>query len=148
MMLAAVISLIDRQILALLILPIRADLKISDTQVSFLQGFAFAALYAVFGVALGHLADTVARGRIIVFGLIGWSVMTVLCGLSHTYWQLFCARLGVGIGEACLHPAAYSLISDYFRPQQRGRAYSMFTLAGQSGLALSLIGGALLLLWL
>ncbi len=140
--LAYIAAFVDRQLLSLLVDPIRRDLAISDTQFSFLGGFAFALFYSTTGLLFGRLADRVHRGRLIAIGVFIWSIMTAACGLTHTFSQLFLARMGVGIGEATLDPAGYSLIADHFPPQALGRAVSVFVVASSigSGLALA-IGG-------
>jgi MFS family permease len=139
------VSFIDRQILALLIGPIRKDLGVSDTQVSLLIGLAFALFYTFLGIPLGRLADTRSRRAIIAAGVVIWCCATAACGLAHNYEQLFLARVAVGIGEAALSPAALSLISDYFPEQSRGRAIAFYTMGISlgSGLAM-LLGGQLL----
>jgi len=148
LMFAAVVSLLDRQILTLLVQPVKVDLHISDTRISLLQGLAFAIFYTIMGLPLGHLVDRINRKRLVVGGVLVWSFMTVLCGTVHSFSGLFAARVGVGIGEAVLHPAAYSLISDYFPPSKRGRSYSLFSAAGTFGIALSWVFGGMILHWL
>ncbi len=140
LILANILSFVDRQILALLIGPIRADLGITDTEISLLHGFAFTILYSFLGLPLGRYVDRGGRRRLIVVGILIWSVMTALCGLAGSYWELFAARIGVGIGEAALAPAAYSMIADTFRPERRGLALGVYT----SGIYLG-IGAALTL---
>ncbi len=137
-------SFIDRQIVGLMVKPIREDLQISDTAFSFLSGFSFALLYSIAGVPVGYAVDRWSRSKLIAIGVFFWSVMTFACGLVNTYWRLFAARVGVGIGEAVLSPASYSLVSDLFPPQRLARALSVYTLGVPlgSGLAL-LIGGPL-----
>ena len=98
--LANTLSFVDRQVLTLLVKPVRAELRISDTQISLLQGFAFASLYAVLGLPLGRLADRENRPRLIGVGILLWSAMTAASGLAQTYGQLFVARMGVAVGEA------------------------------------------------
>ena len=142
LMIASVVSLLDRQILSLLLIPVRADLGISNTQVSLLQGFAFAAVYAFAGLPIGYAADRFNRRNIIIAGIMFWSLMTALCAFADSFWMLFLARIGVGLGEACLHPAAYSLISDYFPKEQRGRAFGLFAAAATIGISVSLFAGA------
>ncbi|MEQ8858949.1 MAG: MFS transporter [Pseudomonadales bacterium] len=143
LMVAYTVSFVDRTILSLLIPPIQQDLGISDTQISLLAGFAFAIFYTVMGIPLGRLADRWNRRNLISAGIAFWCLMTVACGLARSYWQLFAARVGVGIGEATLSPAAYSMISDLFPRDQLGRAIAVYSLGLPigSGLAL-LIGGA------
>ena len=119
LMAAYVLSFMDRQILNLLVTPIRRDLRIGDTQMSLLMGFSFAIFYTFFGIPLGRLADSRSRRGLIAAGVVLWSVATGLCGLTRHYWQLFACQMGVGVGEAALSPAAYSLITDYFPPERR-----------------------------
>ena len=138
------ISYVDRQMLSLLIDPIRRDLQISDTQIGLLTGFAFAAVYAVLGVALGRVADTRNRVGLIAVGLGAWSVATAACGLARNFGQLFLARMAVGAGEASLTPTAYSIFSDYFPPRRLGRAVAVYTLAQYFGAGIALLLGGLL----
>jgi MFS family permease len=137
-------SFIDRLIISLLVEPIQADLLISDTLMGLLTGTAFAALYTVMGMPFGRLADNYRRRSIIAAGAGVWSIMTMLCGLANNYSQLFLARVGVGVGAAALTPAAYSLISDLFRPRWLPVAMSVYvmSIAIGSGLAF-VIGGAI-----
>ena len=145
LMVAYTSSFIDRQILTLLVQPIRADLTITETQFSLLAGIAFSLFYTVMGVPLARLADRGSRRWIIFWGIVVWSVMTVACGLANSFWALFAARIGVGIGEAALSPAAYSMISDYFPPRQRARALAVYSMAPYLGAGLALmIGGAVI----
>ena len=136
----AVLSYTDRQVLSLLVDPIRADLGISDTQISLLLGTAFAVVYGVAGIPLGWLADRTSRRNLIFGGVIVWTLGTLACGLSQSFGQLFAGRLVVGLGEAVLSPAAISLISDYFPPSRRGTAVACFL----SGIAMG-IGAAILI---
>lgn len=101
-MLAYIFSFIDRQILALMIEPIKADLGLSDTQFSLLHGLAFSLFYAFMGLPLAYLADRFSRPKIIAIGVVFWSIATVFCGLSKNFIQLFLSRMGVGVGEAAL----------------------------------------------
>lgn len=141
----AVLSYTDRQVLSLLVDPIRADLGISDTQISLLLGTAFAVVYGVAGIPLGYLADRTSRRNLIFAGVVVWSVGTLACGLSHSFGQLFAGRLVVGLGEAVLSPAAISLISDYFPPSRRGTAVGCFLSGIAMGIGASiLIGGGVL----
>ena len=136
----AILSYTDRQVLSLLVDPIRADLGISDTQVSLLLGTAFAVVYGVAGIPLGYLADRTSRRNLIFCGVLVWTVGTLACGFSQSFGQLFAGRLVVGLGEAVLSPAAISLISDYFPPSRRGTAVACFL----SGIAMG-IGAAILI---
>lgn len=139
-------SAIDARVLTLLVIPIKEDLQLTDFQISLLQGFAFALMYSVAAIPIGRLVDTISRRtRIIVVGVLFWSVMTMGCGLARNFWQLFAARIGVGMGEATLSPTAYSLISDYFEPKRRALAISLYAIGYPIGGGLALIiGGALL----
>jgi len=141
LLLAYVFSFIDRMLLSLLVDPIKRDLGISDTQISLLQGFAFAVFYTLFGLPMGWLVDRYHRIRIITIGISVWSVMTALCGMATTYWQLFLARMGVGIGEATLSPAAYSIISDIFPKKRLGTALGVYNMGSAIGGGLAMIIG-------
>jgi len=134
----AILSYTDRQVLSLVVDPIRGDLGISDTQVSLLLGTSFAVIYGIAGVPLGWLADRVSRRNLILAGLLVWSLATFACGFARGFGELFAARIFVGLGEAVLSPAAISLISDYFPPSRRGTAVGLFL----TGIALG-IGGAI-----
>ena len=136
----AILSYTDRQVLSLVVDPIRADLGIDDTKVSLLLGTSFAVIYGIAGVPLGWLADRVSRRNLILAGLVVWSLATFACGFTRDFGELFAARIFVGLGEAVLSPAAISLISDYFPPSRRGTAVGLFL----TGIALG-IGGAILI---
>jgi MFS family permease len=142
LMLAAVVSLIDRLLVGLLVEPIRRDLGISDFEISLLQGLAFSLFFCLAGLPLGRLVDRANRRNIVAAGITFWSLMTAAAGLAQHYWQLFLTRAGVGVGEATLGPAAYSIISDYFERHRLPLALSVFTLgtAFGSGAAFA-IGG-------
>lgn len=141
----AVLSYTDRQVLSLLVDPIRGELGISDTEVSLLLGTAFAVIYGIAGIPLGYLADRTSRRNLIFAGVAVWSVGTIACGLSHNFAEIFAGRIVVGLGEAALSPAAISLISDYFPPSRRGTAVGFFLsgIAMGNGAAI-LIGGGVL----
>ena len=137
-----VFSFIDRQILNLLVKPIRRDLGISDTQMSLLMGFAFALFYTLCGIPLGWLADKKSRRSLIAVGFIFWSIMTAGCGLAQNFVQMLLLRMGVGVGEAALSPAAYSLISDYFPKEKRATAISVYSMGIYIGSGMAfLLGG-------
>lgn len=143
--LGAILSYTDRQILSLLVDPIRGDLHISDTQVSLLQGLAFALIYSVAGLPLGRLADILPRRWVILTGVLVWTAATVACGLSQSFSALFAARVFVGVGEAALAPAAMSMIADLFAPHRRGTAIGVFIMGMVVGGGVALgIGGGLL----
>lgn len=142
-MFAYIFSFIDRQILSLLIEPIKADLDLSDTQFGLLHGLAFSIFYATMGIPIASLADRKSRPLIIVAGLAFWSLATACCGLARSFVQLFIARVCVGAGEAALAPAAYSLITDLFPKEQLGRAIAVFSLGSFFGAGIAfLVGGA------
>lgn len=141
LLIAYTFSFIDRTIISLLVGPIKADLDISDTQMGVLMGFAFAIFYTIMGVPIGKLADQYSRRWIITVGVFFWSLMTAACGLSKSFWQLFAARVGVGIGEAALTPAAYSMIADYFHPSKLGRALGIYSSGVFVGAGLAFIIG-------
>ncbi len=135
-------SFIDRQILVLLIEPIKADLHITDTQVSLLTGFSFAVMYAVMGVPMGRAADIWTRKYVVIVGVSIWSTLTIFCGFARSFLQIFVARMGVGLGEAALTPTAYSMIADLFPPHRLARAMSVFGVVGAAGgTAMSLLLG-------
>ncbi|HVN85692.1 MAG TPA: MFS transporter [Candidatus Binatia bacterium] len=122
-----IFNFIDRQILAILLQPIKDDLHISDTALGFLSGFAFAAFYTTMGLPLARLADVWVRRSLIAVGLGVWSVMTALCGAARGFGELALARIGVGVGEASCTPAAHSLLADYFPAHQRATALSIYS---------------------
>ena len=103
---------------------------------SLLLGLAFAIFYTVMAIPIGWLADRKNRVRIIVAGITAWCIMTALCGLARNYWQLFAARVGVGVGEATLSPSALSILSDYFPPEKRGAAIGCYNMGVRSAPAL------------
>lgn len=141
-MLAYIFSFIDRQILALMIEPIKADLNLSDTQFSLLHGLAFSLFYAFMGLPLAYLADRFSRPKIIAVGIIFWSIATAFCGLSKNFIQLFISRMGVGVGEAALSPAAYSMFSDMFSKDKLGRAVAVYSIGSFVGGGIAfLVGG-------
>lgn len=141
-MLAYMFSFIDRQILALMIEPIKQDMQLSDTQFSLLHGLAFSLFYAFMGMPIALLADRFSRPRIIAIGIAFWSMATALCGLCTTFAQMFLARIGVGIGEAALSPATYSMLSDMFPREKLGRAVAIYSIGSFIGGGMAfLIGG-------
>ena len=143
LVLAQASSFVDRMILGLLVGPIRQTFQISDTQFSLLAGFAFTVFYALMGIPLARIADRGSRRALIGIGIAVWSVMTALCGTARSFWGLFAARVGVGVGEATLGPAAFSLITDYFPRDLLARAFSLYMcgVAVGSGVAY-IVGGS------
>jgi MFS family permease len=136
------LSFVDRAIINFLVDPIRADLRINDFQFSLIQGMAFAVTYSVMGIPLGRLADSRSRRGQLAAGIALWCGMTVLSGKADGFWELFLTRMGVGIGEACLVPCAYSLIADYFPKEKRALPLNVFSGAIMFGALVSpVIGG-------
>ena len=140
--LANISSFLDRQILGLLVGPMKRDMHLTDTEVSLLMGLSFALFYTVFGVVIGRFADRTNRRNIIMSGIALWSFLTALCAGVNTYGQFFLARMGVGVGEATLSPSAYSMITDYFPKRKLATALSVFTMGIFLGSGLALAIGA------
>lgn len=137
-----ILNFIDRQIISILALDIKSDLDLTDSDMGFLGGAAFAVFYALFGIPLGRLADNWGRVKLLSLGLSLWSAMTALSGFAQNQWQLTMARMGVGIGEATASPTAYSLISDYFPKRQRATALAIYSSGLYLGGGVSLFIGA------
>ncbi len=145
MTLAYILSFVDRMIFGLLITPIRAEFAINDTVFSLLYGLGFAFFYTVVGVPLGWIADRYNRRNLAVIGIAAWSVMTAACGLAKSFGHLAFARIAVGVGEATLTPATYSMAGDSFPPHKLGRALSVFVIGWPLGIGLALIIGGLVI---
>lgn len=141
---AYTLSFIDRQILAFLVGPIQSDFGIDDFEFGLLHGLAFALFYTVMGIPLGRMADGGSRRGLIGVGIAVWSAMTFLCGIAQNFWQLFLARIGVGVGEAALSPAAYSILADYFPKEKRSLPISVFSSGVIFGAAFANVFGGLL----
>ena len=139
-----IFNFVDRQILVILQEPIKAELGLSDTQLGLLTGFAFALFYVVVGIPIARWADVGNRRNIVSMALVVWSGMTAVSGLAQNYTQLLLARIGVGIGEAGASPPSHSMISDYYEPEERGAAMSIYSM----GLYLGILVGLLLGGWL
>ena len=137
-----VFNFIDRQIISILAEEIKADLGISDADIGFLYGTAFAVFYAVFGIPLGKLADTWSRKSLISLGLGFWSLMTALSGTARSFTTLAAYRFGVGVGEASATPAAFSMLSDYFAPKMRATVLSIYSSGVYIGAGVGLFLGA------
>lgn len=140
-------SFLDRQILALLVGFIKADLQLSDSAVGFLMGPAFAIFYTVAGLPLGVLADRASRRWLIGLGQAAWSLASVSFGFGRNYPQLLAARVGVGVGEASLSPAAYSLVADLFPPHRLATALSVYGMGIYFGTGAAFLGGAYFVQW-
>jgi MFS family permease len=135
------LSFIDRQILSLLVTPIKHDLGISDTRIGLLQGLAFALFFTLVGLPMGRIADSSSRRRLVALGVFFWSLMTTLSAAARSFSTLFLARMGVGVGEATLSPSTFSLVSDYFPKERLGTALSVFSMGIFFGSGLALIVG-------
>jgi predicted MFS family arabinose efflux permease len=140
--LASASSFMDRYVMSVLIEPIKAEFKASDTMMGLLGGFAFAAFYATLGLPIARLADRGNRKVVISASLAMWSVMTLLCGMARDFTQLLLARIGVGAGEAGAMPPAQSLIADYFPPAQRARALGVLIASSTVGYLVAFSFGA------
>ena len=140
--LAYAISLLDRWILALLVGPVKEFFGATDTQMGLLMGPVFALFYVSMGLPFGWLADRYDRKTMIGGAMLFWCSMTAVCGLAKTFGQLAAARLGIGLGEAALTPAAYSLIADYFPRAEQNRAIAFLNMGVATGMGFAyLIGG-------
>ncbi|MDV3455375.1 MFS transporter [Sphingomonas sp. HF-S4] len=142
---AYVLAFLDRIVLSILVRPISAELQLSDMQFALVGGVAFALFYVTMGLPIGWLADRFSRRRIVAVGVALWSLCTIASGLASDFAGLFAARLGVGIGEAALAPAAYSLIADLYPPERRGRAVALYTLGATIGSSIAYFAGGLLI---
>lgn len=137
-------NFIDRQIIGILAAPIKAELGLSDTQLGLMGGLAFALFYTGLGIPIALLADRFSRVKIVTISLAVWSGFTALCGTAHGFWQLFLFRVGVGVGEAGGVAPSYSLISDYFPPKERARAFAVFSFGIPVGSAAGILFGGLI----
>lgn len=135
---------LDRNVISVLLEQIKAEFQVSDTMLGLLSGLSFALLYATLGIPVARWADRGDRRHVITVSLSIWSLMTMLCGLATSYWQLAAARFGVGAGEAGAIPPSQSLLVDYYPPEQRSWALGVFTMSSSAGYALALVvGGAI-----
>ena len=134
-------SQIDRQIMGILLEPIKQELGASDTAMGFLVGLTFALFYATLGMPIAMVADRSNRRNIIAAAIAGWSVMTVVCGYVTTFAQMALARIGVAIGEAGSSPPSHSIISDLFGPEERATAMGLFVVGANAGIMIAYLGG-------
>lgn len=146
-MLAYVLSFVDRQILALMIEPIRSDLALSDFEFGLLGGLAFAIFYGVLGIPIASLADRRSRPAIIAIGIAVWSLTTAACGLARSFTQLFINRMFVGAGEAALSPSTYSLLADLFPKERLGRAIAVYSTGSFVGAGGAFLAGGAVIGW-
>lgn len=142
--LVSLLNYLDRYVLSVLLPAIKSDLALSDTQLGVLTGVAFTLLYATMGIPIGRLADRRSRKAVIVASVAFWSVATAMCGMARSFLQLALARVAVGVGEAGVTPAALSLMTDLFSPQQRATAVSLYTLGSPIGIFFGFLVGGLL----
>ena len=147
LMLASALSFLDRLVLALMIDPIRADLALTDSEVSLLAGAAFATCYVAFAFLFGRWVDLHGRRGAVIVGISLWSLATAACGLANSFGKLFAARAAVGVGEASLNPAAYSMIADYFPPARRGGAMAIYACGASMGGGLAVLAGGMVVQW-
>lgn len=138
------LNFVDRGALNLIVQPIKEDLHVSDLQMSYLLGLSFVVLYSVCSIPAGYVADVVRRRLLIAGAVLFWSIMQTLCGFAGTYVQLFAGRVGLGLGEAALPPAAYSLLRDGVEPKHRGRAFSIYQMGPLLGAGVGALVGGLL----
>jgi len=138
---AYTLNFLDRQIVSILKIPIKAELGLTDTQLGLMGGIAFASVYSTLAIPFARYADRRGRARVIVFAIATWSLFTALCGLVSSFWQLFVARMGVGVGEAGGVAPSYALIAQHVAPERRARAMAIFFLGIPIGSALALFFG-------
>lgn len=131
----------DRNVIGVLLEPIKAEFGVSDTMLGLLTGLAFAIFYVTVGLPIAWLADRGNRKKIIVWSLTVWSIMTALCGVAQNFWQLALARVGVGAGEAGAVPPAQSLIADYYPPEQRAGALGVYMMSSMAGYIIGMTAG-------
>ena len=142
LVLSYVLSFIDRQLMTILLEPIKAEFGASDTAMGFLTGFAFAIFYAVLGIPVARLADRWSRRNVLAISMVIWSAMTAACGMAGSFWQM--AVLRVGVGEAGGTPPSHSLISSYFPARERSTAMGIYGSGSQIGVLLGMFGGAVI----
>jgi len=147
-MVALMFNYLDRQLMTLLVTPIKADLGVSDTQISLLVGFAFVLFYVLAGIPISRLVDRGPRKWVVGFGIAFWSLMTAACGLAQTVWQLTLARMLVGVGESCNAPATYSMTSDMFAREKLALPISVIGIGTIFGSGMALLIGGILIVWL
>ena len=141
------VAMLDRMILLLLMPGIKADLNLSDTEISLLHGLAFALCFSIAGIPLGHLSDRVNRRNLLIAGTLGWGLATMACGLTSSFTGFFVARMAVGVAQAVLAPAAISIVADYFVSEKRGKPTALVLAAGMFGGAAANALGGLMLDW-
>lgn len=144
LVIAYVFNFIDRQLMTILLEPIKAEFGASDTAMGFLSGFAFALFYAFLGLPVARLADAWSRRNVLAASMVIWSAMTALCGAATGFWQMALLRVGVGVGEAGGTPPSHALISAYFPLEQRSTAMGIYGSGTQLGVLIGMFGGAVI----
>src|SRR5262245_32976701 len=139
-----VFNFIDRQLIVILQESIKKELKLSDTQLGLLSGFTFAIFYVTLGLPIARLADKTNRKNVVAVSLALWSAMTAFSGLARNFIQLLLARIGVGVGEAGGSPPAHAMISDYFPPEKRSTALSIYSIGIYFGILIGFLMGVYL----
>lgn len=147
LLLLTVFSYVDRTIISLMVDPIKGDLGISDVQVSLLQGFSFAFVFALASIPMGWLSDRYSRRAVAMIGVLVWSSATILCGMARNFGQLFAARLGVGVGEAALPPSAYGIIAELFPKKRLATAIGLLAAGSALGSSLAYAVGGVAIGW-
>lgn len=145
MQIFSLLAVTDRQIIALLVQPIKADFQLTDTEIGMLQGLAFGMCYGIAGLPIGWAVDRYPRRLILFLGIGFWSLSATLCGLARDFTSLFAGRMAVGVGEASNNPAAVSLISDLFPPHRASVPFGVFSAGFYIGTGLSLAIGGLII---
>ncbi|MDB5445173.1 MAG: transporter [Phenylobacterium sp.] len=141
LMLAYVMSMVDRKFPFILVEAIKKDLSLSDTQIGLLSGMMFTLIYATLAIPVARIADKGSRKGILGVSLLVWSGLTAAGGFATNFWQLAGARIGVAVGEASCSPAAHSMISDYFSPKYRSRALGFYFMGAYLGVLIGLAAG-------
>lgn len=144
LLISYVFSFIDRQLMTILLEPIKTEFGASDTAMGFMSGLAFALFYAVLGIPVARLADRWSRRNVLAISMVVWSGMTAVCGMAASFWQLAAARVGVGVGEAGGTPPSHSLIASYFPPEERSTAMGIYGSGSQIGVLIGMFGGAII----
>ncbi|MEE2784035.1 MAG: MFS transporter [Pseudomonadota bacterium] len=144
LVIAYIFNFIDRQLMTILLEPIKEEFGASDTAMGFLTGFAFAVFYAFLGVPVARLADNWSRKNVLAISMVIWSAMTAFCGMAANFWQMALLRIGVGIGEAGGTPPSHSLIAAYFPREQRSTAMGIYGSGTQIGVLIGMFGGAVI----
>lgn len=147
LLLAYVLNFVDRQVLAIVAIDVQREMGLTDTQLGWLLGPAFALSFTLAGFVIARIADVASRRNVLVIGLAAWSLLTAACGLARGFWSLFSLRFGVAVGEAAGTPPSHSMISDYFPPSRRATAMAVYGLGIYFGTGFGFAGGGLLLEW-